>query len=81
MKAFDRDVPKALERYQKEEEEFQKALKFNDLEWREWNLKRKEDAKKRKEPQPSYSGPGEYEWAPDRDELLVTYRGMSSAGT
>lgn len=75
MKAFDRDVPKALERYQKEEEEFQKALKFNDLEWREWNLKRKEDAKKRKEPQPSYSGPGEYEWAPDRDELLVTYRG------
>ena len=75
MQAFDRNAKKATERYRKDEEEFQKALQLNDLDWREWNLKRKEDDKKRKEPLASYSGPSEYTWSPGRDELLIGYQG------
>lgn len=73
--AFDRDVKRALELDKKDEEEFQKALKFNDLEWREWRLKRQKEARERKEPRPTYDGPSEYTFAPNRDEILVAYKG------
>ena len=36
MKPFDREIPKAMERYQKEDEELDKADTMSDLEYREW---------------------------------------------
>jgi dipeptidyl aminopeptidase/acylaminoacyl peptidase len=75
MGRFDRDVAKAVERYRKETEEEQRMLSANDLEYREWQLKRKEENEKRKEPLPAYPGVSEVEWAPKTDELLFTWKG------
>jgi len=72
---FDRNIPKALEQNKKEDDELDKADKMSDLEYREWRLKRKEEAAKRKEPLPSYPGVSAATWSPKSDELLVTYAG------
>lgn len=72
---FDRDVAKALERYKKDADEEQRMLKMNDLEYREWRLKKKEEDEKRQDPLPSYNGIGEVEWNPKSDEILFTWDG------
>lgn len=72
---FDRDFPKAIERYKKEQDEEDKALAQGDAAYREWRQKRREENEKRKEPLPSYPGVGELEWSPKGDELLFTMGG------
>src|SRR5689334_23343724 len=39
MKPFDRDIPKAIERYKTEDDELDRADRMSDLEYREWTLK------------------------------------------
>lgn len=73
MGKFSRDVAKAVVRYGKEREDEQKMLKLNDLEYREWRLKHKEEDEKRKEPLPTYPGVDELEWSPKADEILFTW--------
>jgi len=75
MGRFDRDVAKAVERYKKDAEDEAKMLAMNDLDYREWRLKKKDEDEKRKEPLPNYSGVGEVEWAPKNDEMLFTWHG------
>ncbi|AIE86151.1 prolyl oligopeptidase family serine peptidase [Fimbriimonas ginsengisoli] len=75
MGRFDRDIAKAVERYKKETDEEARMLRMNDLEFREWRLKRKEEDEKRKEPLPSYPGVGELEWSPKGHDLLFTWKG------
>lgn len=75
MKPFDRDIPKALERYQKEDEELDKADLMSDLEYREWSIKKKKEDEDRKEPLPSYPGITGFKWAKKADEMLFTYKG------
>ena len=43
MKPFDRDLPKAIERYKKDDEELDKADQMNDLDYREWSMKKKKE--------------------------------------
>lgn len=74
MKPFDRDIPKTLEFFQKEDEELDKADKMSDFDYREWVQKRKTEAEKRTEPQPFY-GISEFEWAKKSDEMLFAYKG------
>jgi len=78
MSAFDRDLPKAIERYRKEDDEIRRADLMTDVEYREWQLKRKEEEEqrqKRKEKTPSYSGISEITWAHKANELMFTYKG------
>ncbi|HJP82331.1 MAG TPA: prolyl oligopeptidase family serine peptidase [Fimbriimonadaceae bacterium] len=75
MKPFDRDIPKAIERYKTEDEELDRADRMSDLEYREWTLKKKKEAEDRKEPLPSYPGISGFEWAKKSDEMLFTYKG------
>ncbi len=75
MRPFDRDIPKAIERYQKEDAELDKADTMSDLEYREWLLAKKKEEEQRKEPLPSYPGISGFEWAKASDELLYTYKG------
>jgi dipeptidyl aminopeptidase/acylaminoacyl peptidase len=75
MASFDRDALKALERYRKEDADLAKAELMNDLEYREWRLKREEENRTRKEPLPSYSGVSDVEWSPKSNEMLLTYKG------
>ncbi len=75
MMPFDRKLKDAVERYKKDKADEDKALTLNDLEYREWRLKKKEEDAKRKEPLASYPGIGEIEWNPKADELLFTYNG------
>jgi len=75
MRPFDRDIPKAIERYQKEDEELDKADQMSDLDYREWQQKKKKENEDRKEALPSYGGVSEYEWAKNSDELLFSYKG------
>ncbi len=75
MKGYDRDVPKAIERYKKEKEEDDKVDKMTDVERREWELKKKKEDEDRKEPLPSYEGIGEVEWAHKSHEMLLTFKG------
>jgi len=75
MARFDRDIPKAKERYTKDKAEEDKSLTLNDLEYREWRLKRREENEKRREPLPSYPGVGGLEWSPNSDAFLMVYRG------
>lgn len=75
MKPFDREIPAAIERYKKEDEELDQADKMGDVEYREWTLKKKKENEDRKEPLPSYPGVSEYEWAHNSNELLFTYKG------
>jgi dipeptidyl aminopeptidase/acylaminoacyl peptidase len=75
MSAFDRDALKAVERYRKEDEEWQKVDLMNDLEYRELRLKRKEEDAKRREPQANYNGISEVNWSPKSDEILMTFKG------
>lgn len=75
LKPFDREIPKAMERYQKEDEELDNADKMSDLEYREYSIKKKKENEDRKEPLPSYPGISEFEWSKTGDELLFTYKG------
>src|SRR6185312_15914649 len=50
MAKFDRKVSLAMVRYKKDAEEDLKVEKMNDLEWREWRLKKKQEDADRKEP-------------------------------
>lgn len=76
---FDRDVAKAIERYKKDDEDDAKMMAMNDLDYREWRQKKREENEKRTEPLPSYSGIGEVEWSPttdkNGDEILFTWDG------
>lgn len=75
MKSFDRDIPKAIERYAKDDEELDKADLMPDTEYRDWLLKKKKEDEDRKEPLPSYSGVSSFEWAKSKHELLFTFKG------
>lgn len=75
MGKFDRDIAKAVERYKKETDDEVQMLKMNDLDYREWRLKKKEENEKRTDPLPAYPGVGEIEWAPKDDEMLFTWGG------
>lgn len=78
MAAFDRDLPKAKDRYKKEDDELKKAETMSDLEYREWTLKKKDEDEaraKRRDRQPAYAGISEITWANKSDELLFTYKG------
>jgi len=75
MKPFDRDLPKAIERYKKDDEELDKADQMNDLDYREWSMKKKKENEDRKEPLPSYPGISSIEWSKKSDEMLFTYKG------
>jgi len=72
---FDRDIPKAIQRYKKEAEDEQKADKMSDREYREYIQKKKEEDAKRKEPLPSYAGIQEVEWAHNSHDFLFVYKG------
>lgn len=75
MSRFDRDVTKAVERYKKDAEEEDKMLQADDVAYREWRQKKREENEKRKEPLPDYSTISEVEWSPKRDELLFVWKG------
>jgi len=75
MARFDRDTAKAIDRYKKDVEEEGRMLKMNDLDYREWRLKKKEEDEKRTEPLPAYPGVQEVEWSPKGEELLFTWSG------
>lgn len=75
MAQFDRKAKDAIERYKKDKLEETKMLAMNDLEYREWKLKRKEEDSKRKEPLPAYPGISEVQWNPKGNEVLFTYSG------
>lgn len=75
LKPFDRDIPKAIERYKKDDEELDKADSMSDLDYREWFLKKKKEDEDRKEPLPTYPGISGFEWAKGGDEMLFTYKG------
>lgn len=73
MKPFDRDIPKTIEFFKKDDEELDKADKMTDLEYREWFQKRKKENEARRDT-PSYSI-SEMEWAKTADEMLFVYKG------
>lgn len=75
MAAFDREIPKARERYRREDEAFRKREQLSDLERRREERKEREEREKSREPLPAYPGPSEVAWANGRHELLFVYRG------
>lgn len=75
MRPFDRDIPKAIERYKKDDEELDKADKMSEVEYREWVQTKRKENESRREPLPSYPGISGFEWAKKSDEMLFTYKG------
>jgi dipeptidyl-peptidase 4 len=75
MKPFDRDIPKAIERYKLEDDELDKADQMSDLDFREWTQKKRKENEDRKTPLPAYPGISGFEWAKKSDEMLITYKG------
>ncbi|MCA1947575.1 MAG: prolyl oligopeptidase family serine peptidase [Armatimonadetes bacterium] len=75
LEPFDREVPKARERYKKEAEEEQKVLRMSNDEYREYRIKKREEDEKRKEPLPSYPGVSEFAWGKKSNQILFVYKG------
>lgn len=75
FRQYDRDLPKALERYKKDEADFQSREKLSDIARREAEQKLKEDNEKNREPRPSYPGISEFSWAKKSGEMLLVYKG------
>lgn len=75
MKPFDREIPKAIERYKKDDEELDKIDTLSEIDYRDLLLKKKKEDEDRKEPLPTYPGISGFEWAKNADEMLFTYKG------
>lgn len=75
MAGYDLVARKAIDHIKKDEEELDKADKMDDVAYREWLQKRREEEEKRREPLPGYPGIGEVAWANAKPEMLFTYRG------
>lgn len=75
MAQFDRDIPKAIERYKKDDEEDVKTDKMGDRDYREHMLKKREEDSKRREPLPSYPGISQIVWANKSHDYLLIYKG------
>ena len=80
MARFDRDIPAAEARYRTEADEETKSLNLDDVAYREWREKRREEGDKRTTPLPAYGGVGEIAWSPRTDknggdEMLFTFDG------
>jgi len=75
FKPFDRDIAKALLKFKEREERTEKSLKMTEDEYREYLQEQRKLDEARKEPDPQYSGPSDFEWAKKADEMLMIYKG------
>ena len=75
MSEFDPEAVKAGKRYKDDDRELERLLGLNEKEYREEQIKRRQQDQDRKEPQPSYPGVSAFEWANKSAELLFVYRG------
>lgn len=75
MAEFDRTTGRAIEQIRKDKEERDRMLKMNELEYREYLQKNREEARQRREPKPDYQGPRNIVWAHKSHEFLFTFRG------
>lgn len=75
MRPFDRDIPKAMVRYERERKEEEDMLKMSDSDYRDYLQKKREEREKRGEPEASYGGFGDINWAHKKSEFLFTYKG------
>ncbi|HRJ26949.1 MAG TPA: prolyl oligopeptidase family serine peptidase [Fimbriimonadaceae bacterium] len=74
MATFDRRIAAMKEQIQKDNEEEKKMLQMNDLEYREFMIKRRTDTSRRNAP-PPYPGISEVAWAHKSHDLIFGYAG------
>ncbi len=72
---FDREIPKAIERYKRDADEEARMLKLGDREYREAVQKKKDEDAARKEPLPAYGGVSQLNWAHKSHNYLFVYKG------
>ncbi|MFM9874586.1 MAG: prolyl oligopeptidase family serine peptidase [Fimbriimonadaceae bacterium] len=72
---FDGDIPDAIKQYDESQKRWDEWEKLSDEDFRQSQEDFQEQQKKDKTPRKNYGGPSELEWARNKDEFLMTYRG------
>lgn len=73
--AYDRTIPKAIERYKKDKEDRARQDRMSDDEYRKWEIEERKRTEERRDPQPSYPGPQGIEWSKKSHEFMFSYKG------
>jgi dipeptidyl aminopeptidase/acylaminoacyl peptidase len=75
MAEFDRETGRAITQIRRDDEERERMLKMDELEYRKWLQERRREDRERREPRPDYEGPRNVVWAHGKHEFLFTFRG------
>jgi dipeptidyl aminopeptidase/acylaminoacyl peptidase len=75
MAEFDPEARRAKARYAKEDAELDERDKLSEKEYREDQIKRRQQDEERRQPQPSYPGVSDFAWSNKGHRVLLVYRG------